>query len=171
MVGSDFQQFGSIGGYVKNGKLYRCPADKSTVTYNGSVYDRARSVSMNGWVGYATRDWMQPASGSVFKLNYKMGDMLSPGPSQTWVLIDERENSINDGWFAVDMVDTGANTTWVDLPATWHNHGAVLSFGDGHAEYKKWMDANTLAAGLTPNTGCPNNQDIAWLQQRTTGSQ
>src|SRR6516225_1778135 len=103
MVGAQYEPFGSIGIYTKNGRLYRCPADKSLVSFNGASYNRARSISMNGWVGFDTRDWMQPASGPSFKLNFKMGDMVNPSPAQTWVFVDERENSINDGWFAVDM--------------------------------------------------------------------
>lgn len=171
LIGTEYQPFGSIGPYTKNGSLYHCPADKSTVSYNGEAYDRVRSISMNGWLGYDTRDWGEPASPPTFKLNFKMSDLLNPGPAQTWVFIDERENSINDGWFAVDMVDTGPNATWVDLPAIRHNRGAVLSFGDGHAEFKKWQDSTTTSSSLTPNTVCPNNQDIAWLQQHTTGTQ
>jgi prepilin-type processing-associated H-X9-DG protein len=114
---------------------------------------------------------MQPASGPSFKLNFKMGDMVNPSPAQTWVFVDERENSINDGWFAVDMADTGSGATWVDLPATRHNHGAVFSFADGHAEYRKWQNAATSSTALLPNTESPNNPDIFWLQQRTTGTQ
>lgn len=171
LVGAQFEPFGSLGRYTKNGRIYRCPADKSMVSYNGTSYDRVRSLSMNGWVGFDTRDWMQPASGPDFRLNFKMSDLVNPGPAMTWVFMDERENSINDGWFAVDMADTGAGATWVDLPATRHNHGAVLSFADGHCEFKKWMDGTTLSASLVPNTPSPNNQDIAWLQARTTGSQ
>ena len=170
LVGATYEPFGSIGPYTKNGRLYRCPADKSTVSYNGGTYDRARSISMNGWVGFETRDWGQPGSGPQFKLNFKMSDLVNPSPAQTWVFIDERENSINDGWFGVDMVDTGASAVWVDLPATRHNRGAVLSFADGHAEFKKWQDPTTLSTSLTPNNSSPNNQDIAWLQQRTTGT-
>jgi len=171
LVGQAYAAFGSLGPYTKNGGLYHCPADHSTVSYNGATYDRNRSLSMNSWVGFDTRDWMQPASGPSFKLNFKMGDLVAPGPAQTWVFIDERENSINDGWFAVDMVDTGANATWVDIPAIRHNRGAVLSYADGHSEFKKWTDPITLSTGLVPNTPSPNNADIAWLQQRTTGTQ
>ena len=29
--------------------------------------------------------------------------MVDPGPSNTIVLLDEREDSINDGYFVVDM--------------------------------------------------------------------
>jgi prepilin-type N-terminal cleavage/methylation domain-containing protein/prepilin-type processing-associated H-X9-DG protein len=171
LVGSQYEPFGSIGAYTKDGKLYRCPADKSMVTFNGVSYNRVRSISMNGWVGFGTRDWMQPASGSIFKLNFKMSDMVNPGPAQTWVFMDERENSINDGWFAVDMADQGSGATWVDLPAIRHNRGAVLSFADGHSEFKKWLDAATISAALVSNTTLPNNPDVAWLQQRTTGTQ
>lgn len=169
LVGPEYAPFGSIGPYTKNGRLYRCPADHSVVSYNGATYDRVRSLSMNGWVGFGTRDW-EPTSNTPFKLNFKMSDLVNPAPAQTWVFIDERENSINDGWFAVDMMDTGANTIWVDLPAIRHNRGAVLSFADGHVEYKRWMDPVTLSASLIPNTSSPNNQDITWLQQRTTGT-
>jgi prepilin-type N-terminal cleavage/methylation domain-containing protein/prepilin-type processing-associated H-X9-DG protein len=171
LVGAQYQPFGSLGPYTKNGKIYHCPADRSTVTFNGAAYDRVRSISMNGWVGYDTRDWMQPASGPAFKLNYRMSDLINPGPSQTWVFMDERENSINDGWFAVDMADQSSSTTWVDLPAIRHNHGAVLSYADGHSEYKKWQNAATLSPSLCPNTVSPDNQDIEWLQQHTTGTQ
>lgn len=171
LVGSQYAPFGSIGPYTKNGRLYRCPADHSVVSYNGATYDRSRSLSMNSWVGFDTRDWMQSASGPAFKLNFRMRDLLNPGPAQTFVFMDERENSINDGWFAVDMADTGSSATWVDLPAIRHNRGAVLSFADGHSEYKRWMDPTTFSPSLVPNTVSPNNQDIAWLQQHTTGTQ
>ena len=168
LIGCQYADFGSLGPFTKNGKIYRCPADKSTVSYNGANYDRVRSIGMNGWVGFSTRDWL---GCPPYKLNFKMSDLACPGPAQTWVFIDERENSINDGWFAVDMVDTGPNAVWVDLPAIRHNRGAVLSFGDGHAEFKKWHDSTTTSTPLTPNTPSPNNQDVAWLQQRTTGTQ
>jgi len=46
----------------------------------------------------------------------------------------------------------------------------VLSFADGHSEFKKWRDSRTIA-DITPGTASPDNPDIAWLQQRTTGTQ
>jgi len=99
-----------------------------------------------------------------------MSDLASPSPAQTWIFIDERESSINDGWFAVDMYDQLGSAIWVDLPAVRHNRGAVLSFADGHAEFKKWQDSRTMA-NIDPNTPSPNNPDIDWMQQRTTGTQ
>jgi prepilin-type N-terminal cleavage/methylation domain-containing protein/prepilin-type processing-associated H-X9-DG protein len=167
LVGSQYAEFGSIGPYTKNPKIYRCPADKSQVTFNGASYDRVRSISMNGWLGFDSRDW---SGCPPYKLNFRMADLVNPVPADTWVFIDERENSINDGWFGVDMLDVGAAATWVDIPAIRHNHGAVLSFADGHAQFKKWLDGRTLQP-LAPDTPSADNQDIAWLQQHTTGSQ
>jgi prepilin-type N-terminal cleavage/methylation domain-containing protein/prepilin-type processing-associated H-X9-DG protein len=167
LVSPQYADFGSLGPFTKNGKIYRCPADKSTVTFNGASYERVRSIGMNGWVGFATRDWL---GCPPYKLNFKMTDLANPGPAQTWVFIDERENSINDGWFAVDMYNQNAAADWVDLPAIRHNRGAVLSFADGHSEFKKWRDNRTIA-DIAPGTASPDNLDIAWLQQRTTGTQ
>jgi prepilin-type N-terminal cleavage/methylation domain-containing protein/prepilin-type processing-associated H-X9-DG protein len=174
LVGPEFAQFGSIGPYTKNAKVYRCPGDKSTVNIDGQTYARVRSVSMNGWVGYDTRDWLQPAAPPYYKLNSKMNDLQNPGPADTWVLIDEREDSINDGWFAVDMVNQGAQSALVDIPASYHNHAASISFADGHCQSKKWMDPRTNPAinrgvPVLHNQYCPNNPDVKWLQDHTTG--
>jgi prepilin-type N-terminal cleavage/methylation domain-containing protein len=170
LVGPDYAQFGSLGPYTKNPGLYHCPGDKSAVTVDGVTYKRVRSISMNGWVGFDTRDWLQPPAPPYFKLNYKMNDLQNPGPAQTFVFIDEREDSINDGWFAVDMVHPGV---LVDIPSGYHNHSGTLSFGDGHAEIKKWVDPRTsppMTAGVhVGQQYCPNSPDVSWIQTHTTG--
>ncbi len=175
LVGQQLAAFGSLGPYTKNPTIYHCPGDKSTAPFSGTARLRVRSYSMNSWVGYATRDWLQPTVPPFFKLNCRMSDLVSPGPSDTWVFIDEREDSINDGWFAVDMVDQGPNGFWVDLPASYHNHVGTLSFADGHCQSKKWKDPRTNPP-LTPGVrfsglAAPNSPDLQWLQDHTTGLQ
>jgi prepilin-type N-terminal cleavage/methylation domain-containing protein/prepilin-type processing-associated H-X9-DG protein len=172
LVGPQYMQFGSLGPYTKSAKIYHCPADRSEVLGD----ERVRSISMNSWVGFDTRDWMQPSSGPRYKLNFRMGDLVDPPPSRTWVFIDEREDSINDGWFAVDMVDQGPNAMWIDVPATRHDLGAVLSFADGHCEYKAWLDPGLdppmiMGTAIASPVACPNSRDVTWLQARTTGTQ
>ena len=175
LTGPQYAQFGSIGPYTKHPGIYHCPADKSTVTLDGAgTFARVRSISMNSWIGFDTRDWMEPSAPPYYKLNYKMSDLVHPGASDTWVFIDEREDSINDGWFAVDMVNRGDKAHWVDFPASRHSRGAVLAFADGHAQFKKWQDPRTnptfvAGAPLTHDQYSPNNPDVDWLQQRTTG--
>ena len=105
----------------------------------------------------------------------RVGDMVAPGAFQTWVLMDERMDSINDGFFVVWM--TGypnlSSTKWVDFPASYHNKAAGFSFADGHAEIHKWVDKRTTPAirpnaRLQLNVPQPNNLDIKWLQDHTT---
>jgi prepilin-type N-terminal cleavage/methylation domain-containing protein/prepilin-type processing-associated H-X9-DG protein len=173
LVGPYYAQFGSIGPYTRNPGIYHCPGDKSAVSINGATYARVRSYSMNGWVGFDTRDWTQPASPPYYKLNYKMPDMQNPGPADTWVFIDERQDSINDGWFAVDMVNQGGQAQWVDLPASYHNRSGTLAFADGHGQIRKWIDPRTyppvVSGAKIVQQYCPNNPDVAWLQSHTTG--
>ncbi len=174
LIGPAYAQFGSLGPYTKNARIYHCPGDKSAVTAGGATYVRVRSISMNGWVGFATRDWFQPPSPPYFRLNTKMNDLQNPGPSDTWVFIDEREDSINDGWFAVDMLSQGTAAEWVDIPAGYHNRAGSLAFADGHAQLRKWADDRTMPMLLSgvpvvKRQACPNNPDVSWLQRRTTG--
>ena len=61
----------------------------------------------------------------------------------------------------------------VDYPASYHNGAAGFSFADGHSEIKKWKDPRTTPAlkkgqQLTLNQPQPNNQDVVWVQDRTT---
>jgi hypothetical protein len=103
-----------------------------------------------------------------------MTDFSNPGPAKTWVLIDERQESINDGFFVVTMNQRGAGCYIVDFPASYHNGAGGLNFADGHSEIHKWRDPRTTPPfrdnfNLSLNIPSPNNQDIAWLQERTTG--
>src|SRR6185295_18893848 len=80
--------------------IWRCPADKSTVKNNlGQVVLRVRSMSMNIFVG--GNQGTDGGWGPSWKVYQKIGEMLNPGPANTWVLLDEREDSINDGFFVV----------------------------------------------------------------------
>jgi len=105
--------------------------------------------------------------------------MTSPGPSATWVFMDEREDGIDDGYFAVDMTgypDQPRTIVWANYPAAYHGNSAGLAFADGHSETHKWTDARTtppLTAGvrLPLNVSSPNNPDLIWLQQRSTSKE
>lgn len=155
--------------------IWRCPADKSTVKYLGKPLPRVRSMSMNLWVGgnEGTRGYWSDDSWRVYT---KMSHMTRPGPSRTWVLLDEREDSINDGFFVVDMngyPNNPAARKMVDYPASYHANGAGFAFADGHSEIKKWRDPRTYPVlqrgGQLPlNVSSPNNPDVYWLQDNST---
>ena len=93
----------------------------------------------------------------------------------SFVLLDERQDSINDGAFCVDMdgyPDQG-KTVITDYPASYHGGACGFAFADGHSEIHKWKDGRTMPP-LKPNgelslgVSSPGNVDVAWMQERST---
>ncbi|MFO1500261.1 MAG: type II secretion system protein [Verrucomicrobiota bacterium] len=177
---------GAIWKYTGGAKdIYKCPADQSTVKptagpNRGQSIPRIRSVSMLNWVGGNGTDpnpnsWYGGWSGPEWRVYSKMSDMIDPGPSLTWILLDEREDGINDALFVVDMAGypNAGTTKVVDYPASYHNNACGFAFADGHSEIHKWKDARTFpklkrGAALPLNVSSPNNQDVVWMQDRAT---
>ena len=167
--------------------IWKCPADHSTVRpttgpNKGQAAPRVRSISMLNWVGgngllTYRNDGGQDSgwSGPEWRVYRKLNEMVDPGPSLTFVLLDEREDSINDAFWVVEMrgYPNPATTFIVDYPASYHNRAGGLSFADGHSEIRKWVDARTtpkLKPGqpIPLNVSSPNNKDVVWLQDRAT---
>ncbi len=149
-------KLGSLYPYTKSVGVYHCPADKSRV---GGVL-RVRSYSINGWMGGL------PVAGQHEYIAFKReADIANPPPSKAWVFIDEHERSINDGWFAVDMV---GKRGLLDAPATRHGDSYALSFADGHAEIWKLLDPRTRNWTKLPISNNPLNPDWQRLQAATT---
>jgi hypothetical protein len=77
------------------------PDDQSTVKadhgqFKGQTVGRVRSMSMNNFVGgngelAFNPGWTQDGWPSHLAGLSKLEDMIDPGPTMTWVLLDERE--------------------------------------------------------------------------------
>jgi prepilin-type N-terminal cleavage/methylation domain-containing protein/prepilin-type processing-associated H-X9-DG protein len=168
--------------------IWKCPADQSTIVpgigpFAGQAAPRVRSMAMSIWVG----GWKKTdgsvtdanCSGPAWRVYSKLSDMVAPGPANTWVLVDEREDRINYGNAFTDMTGYPDNPgTWqfhFDYPGFYHNRACGFSFADGHAEIKRWRDDRTMPPiqkGGTwsdnPFVSSPGNQDIFWMQERST---
>lgn len=155
-----------LGKYSQSPGIYKCPADKSK-DRGGKGAPRVRSVSMNAYLG----DRSGPFSSGYYQFK-KYSDIQSPSPSKCWVFVEEREDSINDGWFAVDMDNFDpsrpAASRWVDWPSSYHNGSCAFSFADGHGEHKKWLDGRTKPKIGRIGNASPNNPDVEWIQLRTS---
>ena len=131
----NFLMHSQLGKYSQSVGIYKCPADRSKDN-GGRGAPRVRSVSMNAYLG----DRSAPFSAGYWQFK-KYGQITRPAPSQCWVFVEEREDSINDGWFAVDMDNFDpyrpAANRWVDWPSSYHNGACAFSFADGHGEHKK----------------------------------
>jgi len=153
-----------LGPYIRNPAAFKCPADKSMD--KAKRLPRVRSLSMNNFVGGLTRLWTTP---SRYQLNKKTSDIKAP--TILFVYLDEREDSINDGWYASDP-----DTKWqvIDYPASYHGNAAGYSFADGHSEIHRFRDSRTMPSlmngNLPLNVNIPNDLDVLWMAQHAAGA-
>jgi hypothetical protein len=169
-------RYSKVGPYSRDPTIYRCPADQTVIRAGSRTYFHNRSFSANHAVG-TKRDGMSPVDGAWLDGNFshtanrtwytfsKLSDVVRPTPAQLWMLIDEDGASINDGNFAVIM----SQTQMIDWPATRHDMSATISYADGSAEIHRWRDQRTIVRkGEVSRNFQPGNEDLLWLQNRTT---
>jgi prepilin-type processing-associated H-X9-DG protein len=171
-----------MGNYVSSVALFKCPADQ----YPGLIGPRARSVSLNAALGgsgpnaqgtdpgrrrYYARN-AGGVTGAVGRGVQKMSELNWPGPVRTFLILDEHPDSINDGVYFFDPGRPPGQERWRDLPASYHNGGAGISFADGHTEMHKWMESSTffpvVKTNYTSNAPWLRNlnisRDVEWIQ-------
>ncbi len=148
---------GLLGPYTKDYKIYKCPADTSMITtIGGRKIPRVRSNSMNYMLigdKKAIDGWTNDAMLDGFLTYRRTTDLTRPGPANTWVFLDEHENSMNDGYFVVN-VTTARNREIIDLPGAYHNNACGIGLADGHAEIMKWKTRTKTLNG-TDGVGRP----------------
>ena len=177
-----------------NASIFKCPADRRTGLYTGTkpsmmgkIVPAARTFSMNRAVGCADKSWLAgsghggsafaPVNGPWLDSNHShiaehpyhtYGKMSStsraPGPGNIWVLIDESTVGLNDGGFAVGMVQQ----TWIDFPGWYHNGACGFAFADGHSEIHKWRDASTRIPPGTGGRPPAGLTDWTWMYNHTS---
>ncbi len=165
-------QYSPLANYLgHSARVFKCPADKS-LNIGRTGAPRVRSIAMNGYMGSRPGPYT-----AGFRQITSLSQIVSPSPSERFVFLDERDDSLNDAWFPIDM--TGFNSpsprphAIVDFPAEWHNGGGNLSFADGHAENWHWKDPRTTPPHrpgklLTLGVFTPENPDVARLQHAAT---
>jgi prepilin-type N-terminal cleavage/methylation domain-containing protein len=147
---------GKLFPYASHVAIYHCPADSSTS--NGAP--RARSYSMNGWMG--SRYMETEMSGKGYRTFVRENEIAAAGPATLWEIADEHEATIDDGWFLVTMDDS---RPFASAPATRHQRGYCLNFADSHVQFYKLRDLDSR--GL-PAGGYAGNSDWQRLKQVTT---
>jgi len=159
-------KFAQLGVYTKTAGAYKCPADKIMVKNGGVLRPRIRSISMNGWMGPNA-----PAWNPGFTTFAKTAQFTELPPTQALVYLDEREDSIDDGYYAIDMTK-GASAILVNFPGSFHNGAGGLTFADGHCEIHRWIDPRTrppFKKGQKREfTNMKDNPDLLWLQDHAT---
>src|ERR1051325_5802767 len=85
----------------KSAAIFKCPADRSTVLNNvGARVSRVRSMSINGFMGGEDPANITGVNAGAFRVFSKLAQVTEPSKMMTF--LDEREDSINNGWFGVN---------------------------------------------------------------------
>jgi prepilin-type N-terminal cleavage/methylation domain-containing protein/prepilin-type processing-associated H-X9-DG protein len=130
----NFIRDGRLFPYNTSIGIYHCPADQSTITSGTLKLLRVRSYSLSGQMGG------NALTAAGFPPNQRESDIRRPTASKALTFIDERDDSLDDGLFALQT----SPRSWQNCPAYRHQRGCVLSFADGHAERWRWLEANTF---------------------------
>lgn len=139
---------GVIFPYARNADLYRCPADKSTVTGNPDLR-RFRSYSLSGYL--ASPGHLQ-----------RYPDIRVPGTDSVFVFIDEEHNSIEDGIFGLFR---SPENRWINMSADRHRGMGSLSFADGHVSKIRWRWSKRFFFVDQPAANANDLHDLRSLQE------
>lgn len=157
---------GKLYSHHGNAAVYRCPTDKGTLV-DGKRLNTVRSYSMNSFMGGRTPGLVIPVTASKYVPFFTKDSDLNVGrPSELFVLIDEDERSINDGFFVTDP----AARVWFDFPTIApyrHRYSYVLNFADGHSEAWRLHDPRTMSVSKN-ETEQSGNKDLQKLGRAAT---
>jgi prepilin-type N-terminal cleavage/methylation domain-containing protein len=161
--GTTYTLIGSIGSYVKNPSVYRCPTDTSM---DKSFHmPRVRSCSQNMYVGFTAQELqqLQKNGGNIYDIDvrYKFFSKYSDvngggiGPADIFDFLNENPASLDDGWF--EFYARGDNVQ--NYPAPNSAGGTAFSYCDGHAALHQWHDTFLNVNNRYQGT----DQDPKWL--------
>jgi prepilin-type N-terminal cleavage/methylation domain-containing protein/prepilin-type processing-associated H-X9-DG protein len=185
----------AIAPYITSKPVFHCPADNYLDPNTHKVH--VRSYAMNSAVGTVWSSFYLNGSpgigtpvqggwltGNSYNANQstwltygKLSSFTRPGPSETWVIMDENPYSINDASMAISAAATPGNTYLIDYPSGNHGNAAGMAFADGHSIVHKWLDARTYnpqgiiqpGMGSTGSTRqSPDNPDCFYLAPITS---
>jgi prepilin-type N-terminal cleavage/methylation domain-containing protein/prepilin-type processing-associated H-X9-DG protein len=159
-------QLSSMGDYVaKSTAIFHCPGDYylSPAQRAAGWVNRDRSCAMDAAIGagikfYAGQSWFYNVK--------KFSDFHTPGPSDSWLFLDQHPDSIDDGSFYFNPTAS----TFMELPGSNHGGASGISFADGHSElYKMKMGviAVTYGANYPADAKYSNPADQTWFAQHT----
>lgn len=153
--------------YASQPGVFHCAADRSTTgmdPMSGSKphSPRVRSYAMNSWVGSRYMEGYPKPTG--YRTFVKDSELGVAGASGIWMIADEHELSIDDGWFLVKMDDS---EPFASFPATRHQRGFGVNYLDGHADVQKLRDPGSVWSGRQVNISS-RNEDWVRFKLMTT---
>jgi prepilin-type N-terminal cleavage/methylation domain-containing protein len=147
---------GSIYPYVRDVRVYRCPADRSRVL--GSSILIWRTYSLSCFMGGPPKD----TTNYGIKPLHQTSQIRNP--SKLLTFLEEDDATIDDGHF---LYSPTVNN-WYNIPSWLHQNGLTLEFADGHGEYWRWRSARPTSSYFDSGSSLTDPralQDVARMQQ------
>jgi prepilin-type N-terminal cleavage/methylation domain-containing protein len=137
-------QKGLLFPYAANIFIYQCPSETRIVKVGAQSGPLVRNYSlsgqMNGGTGITGQNNAVGDLANYGDPNVKESDITHPPPALAMTFIHESYITIDDGYFAIDVV----SKLWQNIPAVVDLNGDNFSFADGHSEHWKWLLQHTL---------------------------
>ncbi len=157
----------NFASYLQTAAIYKCPADRLTITVGGQPQHKLRSYSLNNWI-----NWVAPpnAFNSTSYVTFsKASDFSLAGPSQIFSFLDVGPESLCYPGFVTLAGDTG---WFYHFPSGEHRGGGNVAFADGHVEGHRWVSPDTVRESRLEGANhfrfFPGNPDLKWLQDHAT---
>ena len=173
-------QYSLLGNYLgRNFNVFACPAANfvSALQSLQGWNQRCRSLAMDGAVGDGAKHNLYP-NYNVYVT--KTSGFHLPGPSDSWLFLDEHPDYIDDGIFYTPT--NAAITLLYEFPGCQHAGASGITFCDGHAEIHSWRGSIFFnqpviykqLSGTGGNLNPPlhpaipaNDPGMVWLAQHT----
>jgi len=151
---------GTLFSYVRTTDIYKCPTDSSKVSGQPGI-DRNRSYAMSAYLGGDNGE-------NDTRVKIKLSELAEPGPSQTFVFIEEHENSLWGAGFTVltpaqEVLFSKAGISG-STPSDHHNRGCYLTFADSHIEFWRWYTPKSVASTVHVTSSAREKADSQRLQ-------
>ena len=152
---------GKLFSYQPTVAIYVCPS-ASKGPMNMPTVRLARNYSLEGRMGGAGggTDWVL---GPQYPEYSKITDIQRPNPSEAIVFVHESVETIDDGFFAVNV----DSTQWQNSPTALHINGGTFSYADGRSGRIGWKFIKrdqAINASVT-QYGANTTVDILTLQK------
>ena len=142
---------GMLFPYCQTIEVYRCPTVRRTELRSYSIVSSMNTNQPGpiSWKG---------------KVLTKMGQVINAPSKVVFVC----EGKVTNHAFSIYYTEN----RWRDDPPIHHSEGTTFSFADGHSDYWKWRDQDTIdyAMGISGSAVQPNNQDLTRLRRAVWGS-
>ena len=164
-------EYALYANYIKNPKVYKCPADKSTVGIDGVEYPKLRSYALNSYIGW--QNISNSYNNTPYRLFMKTSDVSAVDSSKLLLFVDVAPGNICFPAFIVKMRNDSKPNWFFHFPSSQHENSGIVSFADGHVEAHKWRDPVVLERSKIPwyinhFSDVSDSVDLAWLRDHAS---